>query len=484
MKRYSPIISLLLILGGIYWTFYSLMPQNYSKENTPPDQFAAERALTHVRTMSRQPHYAGSPYHKEVQKYIVEEFEKLGLYTQLQEGYTFDKWKTLSTPQNIITRIKGTGNGEAVLLLAHYDSSPHSSLGASDDASGTATIMEGVRAFIASSLKPKNDIIILISDAEELGLSGAELFVKKHPWAKDVRVILNFEARGSGGPSYMFIETNGGNAKMVAAFKKADVKFPAATSLAYSIYKMLPNDTDLTVFREEADINGFNFAFIDDHFDYHTVRDSYENLDKNTLEHQGAYLMPLLHYFAYADLNDLKSIEDDVYFNTPLGLYSYPFTWVLPLFILALILFGYLLYLGFKTNRLSVRTIMAGFAIFIVTLIFAPAVTYYGWQALLKIYPQYNEILHGFPYNGHWYIAAFIVFTLGVCFTGYSWFKSREHLASYTVAPLFIWLIINGGIALYLKGAAFFIIPVYFSLLLFYFVIKNREPNSIALTLL
>jgi type IV secretory pathway TrbF-like protein len=32
----------------------------------------------------------------------------------------------------------------------------------------------------------KNDIIIPFSDAEELGLNGAALFVTQHNWAKEV----------------------------------------------------------------------------------------------------------------------------------------------------------------------------------------------------------------------------------------------------------------------------------------------------------
>ena len=79
--------------------------------------------------------------------------------------------------------------------------------------------------------------------------------------------MLNFEARGSGGPSYMLIETNGGNANMMKEFVAANPKYPVANSLAYSIYKELPNDTDLTIFRRDGNIDGFNFAFIDDHYE-------------------------------------------------------------------------------------------------------------------------------------------------------------------------------------------------------------------------
>jgi hypothetical protein len=43
---------------------------------------------------------------------------------------------------------------------------------------------------------------------EELGLNGAALFVTQHQWAKEMGLVLNFEARGSSGPSYMLMETN------------------------------------------------------------------------------------------------------------------------------------------------------------------------------------------------------------------------------------------------------------------------------------
>jgi hypothetical protein len=65
----------------------------------------------------------------------------------------------------------------------------------------------------------------------------------------------------------------------------------------YSIYKKLPNDTDLTVFRKDANINGFNFAFIGDHFNYHTAQDSYERLDRESLLHQADYFTTSLNYF-------------------------------------------------------------------------------------------------------------------------------------------------------------------------------------------
>ncbi|HKK12557.1 MAG TPA: M20/M25/M40 family metallo-hydrolase, partial [Flavobacteriaceae bacterium] len=270
-------IALLLIIMGIYWSFSALMPQSFSKIDTNTNSFSTERALVPLKEISKHPHYVGSPNHEHVRDFIINELEHLGLDPKVDEGYSYNKkWGSITKSKNILARIKGSDNTKALMLLSHYDSNPHSSLGASDDGSGVVTILEGLRAFLSTGKTPKNDIVILFSDAEELGLNGAILFVNKHPWAKDVGLILNFEARGSGGPSYMLIETNGGNHKMIDGFNKANPEFPVANSLAYSIYKMLPNDTDLTPMREKGDIEGFNFAFIDDHFDYHDALDNYD----------------------------------------------------------------------------------------------------------------------------------------------------------------------------------------------------------------
>ncbi|WP_340075871.1 M28 family peptidase [Leptobacterium sp. I13] len=484
MKQYNTLISLFLLGTLIYWSFYALMPQNYTKENVALSEFSTECALTHVKAISQKPHYVGSPAHKEVRDYIVSELEKLGLEVELQEGYTAGDWGNLSKPVNIITRIKGTENSKALLLLSHYDSNPHSSLGASDAGSGVATILEGVRAFLASKNKPKNDIIILITDAEELGLNGAELFVNEHPWAKEVGLVLNFESRGSGGPSYMLIETNGGNAQLVKEFAEANPKYPVANSLAYSIYKMLPNDTDLTVFREDGDIDGFNFAFIDDHFDYHTYRDNYERLDRNTLEHQGNYLMPLLSYFSDSDISDVKAKKEYIYFNVPVfKLVYYPFSWIMPMLIITIVLFFVIIGMGVKRKTLQVKAFLKGFTPFVISLVICGVIGYYSWGLLKKMYPQYNDILHGFTYNGHFYIAAFVALSISICLWGYSKFKNIS-TANLVVAPLFFWLLICALVAVYLKGASFFIIPGIATLIALYILVNQEKPNILLIVLL
>ncbi len=364
-----------------------------------------------------------------------------------------------------------------MLLLTHYDSNAHSSLGASDAGSGVVTILEGIRAFLSEKSQPKNDIIICITDAEELGLLGAKAFVNKHPWAKEVGIALNFESRGSGGASYTLLETNGGNKKMIEAFQKAKPPFPVATSLMYSIYKMLPNDTDLTVFREEGNIDGFNFAFIDDHYDYHTQQDSYERMDLNTLQHQATYLMSLLSYFSEND-TELKATEDYVYFNVPMiGLIYYPFSWAIPMVIISGLLFLVLIFFGFSRKKLTLKGIFIGFIPLFLSLISAVFIGSFGWKGLLEIYPQYKDILHGFTYNGYTYIIAFLTITIAICFIFYTQFFKKHSTQDLLIAPILLWLLLNIGIALYLTGGAYFIIPLLtmlIALALFIFTDKQK----------
>ena len=486
MKRFQPLISFFLIIGLVYLSFSSLMPKSGTPASISETKFSTERALIHLREITKAPHYIGTEEHARVREYIVEQLNGLGLKTEIQEGFIINpKWKSLDKPKNILAKIKGSGNGKSLLLLSHYDSALTPSFGASDAGSGVVTILETIRAFQASAKTPTNDIIILFTDAEEVGLDGARLFVKNHPWAKNVGIALNFEARGSGGPSNMIVETNSGNKNLINAFMEADVKFPVASSLMYSIYKMLPNDTDSTVLRQGGDIDGFFFAFIDDHFDYHTANDNFENLDRNTLQHQGEYLLPLVHYFADADLSSLKSSEDHVYINVPiLKMISYPFAWIIPMLILAISVFTILIVYGLNKKVLSGKTIARSFVPFLLAFVSCGLIGFYGWKLLLVLYPQYSEIQHGFTYNGHTYISFFVLVSLAILFGVYHRYSKKTNLASLLIAPLIFWLLINVIVAIYLKGAAFFIIPVFLGLLSLWILIRQEKPNLILMVII
>ncbi len=481
MKSTIKFLSLLIFLFTIYWSFSDIIPSASFKDDiNNSDTFSINNALSHLKKIAQKPHSPGTNEHRLVQEYLVNELKKLGLQPEIQVETVFNnQWKAGATVENIITKIKGTSNNKSLLLLSHYDSNPHSSIGASDAGSGIVTILEGIRAFLAKGEKPKNDIIILFSDAEELGLLGAEAFVKHHPFAKDIGLVLNFEARGSGGPSYMLMETNGKNSKLLEEFLKANPKHPAANSLMYSVYKMLPNDTDLTVFREKANINGFNFAFIGDHFDYHTELDTYDRLDRASLIHQKEYFTSSLNYFSNADLSNLNSDKDVVYINFPIiGLLTFPFSWIFPFILIAILFFCALIFIGIRKKRLTAKGIFTGFLPFLIALISSTVISFALWKLLTFIHPYYKDILQGFTYNGYYYITAFVFLTLWVSFKSYNLFKNNKPL-DLLIAPVFIWILINFAISKYLPGAGFFIIPVFVALIgITFYILKNNKPHT------
>ena len=486
MKKYASILSVLIILSVIYWSFSDMIPTYHEKKKVTETEFSIDKALTHLKEISKEVHFTGSKNHLKVQNYIVNELVKIGLKPELQHKVSINnKWRAATNNTNIIATIKGSSNGKSLVLLTHYDSNPHSSLGASDAGSGVVTILESVRAFLAKNETPKNDIHIVITDAEELGLLGAKAFVENHPLAKNIGLVLNFEARGSGGPSYMLMETNGKNSMLLTEFLKANPNYPAANSLMYSIYKMLPNDTDLTVFRENGNINGFNFAFIGDHFDYHTAQDTYERLDRETLLHQADYLMTTLSYFANSDLNNLNSTKDHIYTNFPFtSLLHYPFSWILPMLIIAVVILLIILFFGIALNKITIKGILKGFTPFTFSLVGCVGVTILLWKGILLIHPHYQDILHGFTYNGYLYITAFVFLNLWMLFKIYKPFFKKEKGVDLVIAPIIFWLIINTLIFIYLKGAAYFILPVYFALfslaLFVFFDLKRTQKILIS----
>lgn len=88
---------------------------------------------------------------------------------------------------NIIAEIPGTDpklKDEVVMLGAHFDSW-HAGTGATDNAAGSAAMMEAVRIIKAAGLKPKRTIRIALWTGEEQGLIGSRAYVRKHFGSRD-----------------------------------------------------------------------------------------------------------------------------------------------------------------------------------------------------------------------------------------------------------------------------------------------------------
>jgi len=130
------------------------------------------------------------------------------------------------------------------------------------------------------------------------------------------------------------------------------------------MYKLLPNDTDFTMFKE-AGLVGLNFAFIDGYASYHTQFDNLQNLDLMTLQHEGDTALSLTRELGNEDietaLTEAASKGDQVYFDI-VGwfLLHYPASWATLLALVAALIYITVTAVGIKRKRITFPHIVTG----------------------------------------------------------------------------------------------------------------------------
>ena len=408
------LLSVAMLATIFLLSWLGLWPPAPKSVNAPAEQFSAGRALeTLIRLMGNQaPHPTGSDANAAVRERILREFARMGYVPGVQNAFNCNEFGTCATVNNIVARLEG-GDKAAVLLAAHYDSVP-AGPGASDDGAGVAVALEIARALKSLPMR-RHSVIFLIDDGEEAGLLGARAFVDSHPWAKDVRAIVNLDARGTSGPSLMF-ETGGANAWAARLYAES-VPHPATSSVFYAVYKQLPNDTDFTVFKAAGD-EGLNFAFIDNVTRYHTPLDNLANVNPGSVQHQGDNALPSILALANADFSRIEQ-ADAAYFD----LFEYrtvrlPAQWIPALGIFAAFLIAAEIGLLFRAKRLApgqfVRGLCAWLGIIVATSVLALIL-----QQLLQLGGAIpvNWIAHPLPVEQAFrFLAISVLITLGVLF--------------------------------------------------------------------
>jgi len=471
------LITIILISAILAGLLQIRSPQPVGMDALPED-FSSARAMEKVRVIAREPHPSGSAAHDEVRDYIIAELEQLGLHPEIQEADVMPGMSRRYSGklENIVVRIPGTDSSKPLMLAAHYDSVA-SGPGAADDASGIAAILETVRALQVSG-PLKNDLILLMTDGEEAGLLGAKALVNEQSWTREVGLVLNFEARGNKGPSFMF-ETSDQNGWIIQEFMKA-APHPVAYSLIYNLYKLMPNDTDLTMFKN-AGVPGLNFAFGVGLNAYHTELDTVENLDPSSLQHQGDYMLSLARHFGNLDLSQIKQ-QDRVYFNVfGWSMISYPESCIMWFTILAALLFIATVWHGIYTRRFRWKGLFGGLFVSLLTLVVIYGVNTLLWGLLRSKVSEerYREILVD-PQVSVYYLLGSLLITLvlAICIVRVgSRFIRPENI---WFGVLTLWLLLCVGTSVSLPGGSYvFTWPLIFSLIgLNLFLLMEDEARS------
>lgn len=304
-------------------------------QQAPAASFSAVRAeamLARVLGPAR-PHPAGSEENAALHARLKSELAAMGIAATDLTGMSC-RARTVTiacgTVDDVIAPVL-PGEGKAVLLMAHLDSVA-AGPGAGDDGIGVATLLETLRALKAAPQRFRRPVTALFTDGEEAGLLGAEAFVRDPAWRARIGVAINVDARGDAGQSLLF-QASPGDADLIGLYAKA-VPRPAAGSLYAAIYKLLPNDTDLTPFLR-AGLPGVNFANIGHVAAYHTAIDTLAAVDPRTLQSQGDNVLAMTRALADADFARLES-GNAIYLDV-LGLWlpRLGVGWAIPLAVLS-----------------------------------------------------------------------------------------------------------------------------------------------------
>jgi len=195
---------------------------------------------------------------------------------------------------NTVAEIPGTDLAhEVVLLGAHLDSYPYAG-GATDNATGSAAMMEAVRVIQTLGLKPRRTIRVALWAGEEQGLLGARAYVNRHfhdaakntpkPAHASLAAYFNLD-NGTGRIVGVWGQGNLGAIRMFEHWGETvkDLGFKAVSPRSVGSTDHVPFD--------QAGLPGFQF--IQERLEYqsrthHSNMDTYDHVQRDDLTQQGA----------------------------------------------------------------------------------------------------------------------------------------------------------------------------------------------------
>ena len=311
-------------VGAVLLAILSVTPPGPAGTDAPAHKFSAMRAMRDISGIASAPRPSGSPENEKVRAYLAQRMRALGMKVVTTEFQAqpssvarLNRWSGADDEALVLTNIVGVLAGKdrglpAILVMAHHDS-VWGSPGAADNAAGVAAALEVVRAVRARG-QARRDLIILLTDGEELGLDGARWFFAHDPLRRHVGAVINLEARGGGGRATLF-QTSHENGEAIRVFADAATR-PGGSSLAAFVYSVLPNDTDLTPALSEA-YTAFNFAFIGRPELYHSPLATPARLDPRSVQDLGAQALDLT--TALLEARALPAPAPDVVFFDAFG---------------------------------------------------------------------------------------------------------------------------------------------------------------------
>jgi len=454
-------LSLLTIIGLLSWLgFAQLRTPSVIPATSPAASFSAERAMVHLNAIAGQSRAVGMPGHDAARDYLVAQLTAMGLPQELQTKTSvlrFEGADSFGTGMvtNVIARIPGTANTGAIAINAHYDGGA-TGPAAGDNGVGVAATLEVVRAVLAGP-PLANDVIVVFSDGEENGDLGAAAFNQQHPWAKDVRLAINFEAQGTGGPAMLY-STSDEDGWLTGEYLSV-APDPSAYSMLPELVRALPG-MRLACDLEDYLLNGaagLGFVLAEGTAHYHTAQDNVANIDQGSLQQEGGNTLAAVRHFGAKDLTTVPTQANRVYFAMLPGVVvHYSSSWAVPLALLVTVVVGAVIGLGYRRRMLSVRGLVVGLiALFVGTLVTAALVELL-WFVTRAINADLRVLLVG-PYQAHAIVLALTLMTFAIMAALYALLQKRIRARNLMAGAMLAWMLLMWATVLAAPGASYYL---------------------------
>jgi len=466
---------LLLVLAAGPWC--APRPPEARGPDASDVEFSADRAHRWVERLASAPRPMGSPAHAAARDLLIARLRQLGLEVEVQERtVATDRFSARSgnvvalRAKNIVGTLRGVDPLGAVLLSAHYDSHP-TTPGAADDAMGVAAILEAVRALRAGP-PLRHDLVVLFTDAEEVGLVGARAFAAESRNTAPIKAFLNFDARGNASQVTMFRATS----PDAAFVRMLDDHVPTAfsTSFAAAVARLLPNDTDFTELAA-AGLPGMDFANTGGWARYHAPTDTPSALDRGTLQQHGDYALGVARALAsLPDFERLTSEGDACWFISGPVRLRHPRSWELPLAALVLFVSFGAAFGPFAKGRRGAAGVGAAFVLS--ALVVSGLVAWAVVSALWSMHPEFALV----PSLSPSVVGAVLAACAGIAVNGVA-VLGRMRLASIlsgaeVAGVSLVWSILGLAVAAFVPGASMiFVLPA--AILVVASVVSRRAPG-------
>jgi hypothetical protein len=213
-----------------------------------------------------------------------------------------------ATVYNVIAEIPGSDKAQEVVMLGGHIDSWHSATGATDNAIGSATMLEAIRILQAIGVKPRRTIRVALWSGEEQGLLGSQAYVKEH-----FGMVENPKPEHANFAGYFNIDSGTGRARGASVFGPTE----AATILREATKPFAANGffgvnatqsrrrggTDSTSFNE-AGLPGIGIQ--QDPIEYnshtwHTNLDTYERIIETDAQQSAMVIAAAVYHLAMRD---------------------------------------------------------------------------------------------------------------------------------------------------------------------------------------